>query len=221
MDNAGAEKANSVFVTGTDTGVGKTRVVCDLIKQRTTQGLRVAAFKPIAAGLIEHEGMVSEDVLAHEACVNVHAPRALTNPYSFASPIAPHIAADDEHVVIDIHNIVAAYRALAQLADCVIVEGAGGLLVPFNVQVRLTQADLISALNLPVILVVGMRLGCLNHALLTVEALQRRGLNLQGWVANECAGEMPRFEDNLATLQTMIDAPCVDVIRYQPCLIKI
>jgi dethiobiotin synthetase len=211
-----AETSNSVFVTGTDTGVGKTRVACELIKQRVALGLRVVAFKPIAAGLIENDRtMVSEDVLAHEAFVNVRVPRALTNPYSFVAPIAPHIAAHDENIVIDIHKIITAYRAVEKLADCVVVEGAGGLLVPLNMQERLTQADLISALTIPVILVVGMRLGCLNHALLTVEALQRRGLNLQGWVANECAGAMPRFEDNLATLQRMIDAPCVDIIRYQ------
>jgi dethiobiotin synthetase len=206
---------NSLFVTGTDTGVGKTLISTQLIAERVAQGLRVAPMKPIAAGLIAHQGeQVSEDVLALEAVANVKAPRSLVNPFAYHEPIAPHIAAALEAKPIDIATIQSAFTQLQAISDCVIVEGAGGFLVPLND--RQTLADLAVALQLPVVLVVGIRLGCLNHALLTAEAIQSRGLKLHGWVANECAGVMPRFEENLATLAQRIQAPCLKVVRYQP-----
>jgi dethiobiotin synthetase len=171
--------------------------------------------KPIAAGLIDcSEQWVSEDVLALEAAANVSAPRALINPFAYHEPIAPHIAAALEGKPIEIATIQSAFNQLRAMSDCVIVEGAGGFLVPLDD--HHTLADIAVALQLPVVLVVGMRLGCLNHALLTVEAIQARGLQLHGWVANECAGVMPRFEENLATLIRCIQAPCLQVVRYQP-----
>jgi dethiobiotin synthetase len=206
---------NSVFVTGTDTGVGKTYISCRMIRERVAAGLRVAAMKPIAAGLIDYEGQrVSEDVIALEQASNVKAPRSLINPFAFTEAIAPHIASDLEGNPIDLAVIQSAFQQLQAVSDCVVVEGAGGFLVPLDAQ--RTLADLAVALQLPVVLVVGMRLGCLNHALLTAEAIAARDLSLAGWIANECAGVMPRFDENLATLKTKIRAPCLEVVRYAP-----
>ena len=141
------------------------------------------------------------------------APLDLINPYRFAPAIAPHIAAEQTGQDIDCTQIMQAYQHLATLADIVVVEGAGGFLVPLNSQH--TIADLAVMLNIPIILVVGMRLGCINHALLTVEAIQARGLTLAGWVANQVDSEMPVFAENLVTLQQRIAAPCLGVVGWQ------
>ena len=201
----------SYFVTGTDTNVGKTLISAALLHAYAARGRRVVGMKPVAAGL-DGSGQ-HEDVIRLLSAGNVQADLSLINPYCFASAIAPHLAAQQEHVEIDLSRIARAYTALAALADVVVVEGAGGFLVPLNNTED--SADLASRLGLPVILVVGMRLGCLNHALLTVQAIAARGLILAGWVAN-CADEhMVMREENINALQRRIAAPLLGIVPYQ------
>ena len=187
------------FITGTDTGIGKTYVACKLIQHYIAQGYKVVGMKPVAAGceLINGE-WVNDDVLKLEAVSNVKAPRKLTNPYSFKEPIAPHIAAELAGEVIEIAKIKQAFDALTEYADIVIVEGAGGFLVPLN-DVD-SMADLANALNIPTILVVGMRLGCINHALLTIEAIKCRNVSLAGWVANPIDAKMQQYNKNIEVI---------------------
>lgn len=187
------------FIAGTDTGVGKTYIACKLIQQYIAQGKKVVGMKPVAAGcdLINGE-WVNEDVLQLEAASNVKAPRELVNPYCFKEPIAPHIAAEIAGKCIEIAVIKRAFDALSELADIVIVEGAGGLLVPLN-DVD-SMADLAIQLNIPIILVVGIKLGCINHTLLTAEAIETRNINLAGWVANPIDAEMQFYNKNVATI---------------------
>jgi dethiobiotin synthetase len=187
------------FVTGTDTDVGKTHVACQLIEQYIALGLKVVGMKPVAAGceLVDGE-WVNEDVQRLTTASNVDAPAELVNPYCFKEFIAPHIAAEKAGVTIQISKIVDAFKQLSAMADVVIVEGAGGFLVPLDSQTSL--ADLAVALGIPVVLVVGMRLGCINHTLLTVEAIKARQLTLHGWVANEIDPKMQMYQENLQTI---------------------
>ncbi len=192
--------ARGYFVTGTDTGVGKTTVAVALIHALQQRGLKVAAMKPVAAGCTSTDGqLINDDVLALSTAANVKADPAMVNPYAFVPAIAPHIAAAQAGVQIELDKITSAYAALSQVADVVVVEGVGGFRVPLNE--HLDTADLAQALGLPVILVVGMRLGCLNHALLTAEAIQSRGLKLAGWVANVLTADMSALAENLVSLQ--------------------
>lgn len=201
------------FVTGTDTGVGKTHVACKLIQRYATQGYKVIGMKPVAAGTELVDGAwVNDDVLQLETASNVNAPRELINPYSFKEAIAPHIAAEIAGVEIKIAVIQQAFESLSKLADIVVVEGAGGFLVPLNNQK--TMADLAVALNVPVILVVGMRLGCINHSLLSVEAIAARNLTLHGWVANQIDPNMQMLAENEATLDAHIKAPKLFSLAY-------
>ncbi|MCH9799181.1 MAG: dethiobiotin synthase [Methylophilaceae bacterium] len=191
--------SKAFFVTGTDTEVGKTHVSCLLLKQYAAQGLKVIGMKPIAAGceLVNGE-WGNEDVQKLIAASNVTAPLDLINPYRFKEPIAPHLAAEKVGVTIEIETIVSAFKQLQTMADVVIVEGAGGFLVPLNTKANM--ADLAIALGLPTILVVGLRLGCINHSLLTVEAIKARGLALHGWVANHIDVEMEVQKENIQTI---------------------
>lgn len=194
------------FVTGTDTGVGKTHVACKLIAAYVAQGYKVIGMKPVAAGCELVDGVwVNEDVLKLEAVSNVQAPRELINPYSFKEAIAPHIAAEKVGVEINIEVIQQAFNKLKDIADIVIVEGAGGFLVPLNA--TQSMADLAVTLNIPVILVVNMKLGCINHSLLTVEAIQARNLTLHGWVANRLDQNMHALAENEVALAQRIQAP--------------
>lgn len=187
------------FITGTDTGVGKTRIACKLIRDYVALGHKVIGMKPVAAGTeLVNGAWVNDDVLKLEAASNVKAPRALVNPYSFNEAIAPHIAAEKAGVEIDIKVIQQAFKKLVSMADVVIVEGAGGFLVPLNDTE--TMADLAIALDIPIILVVGMKLGCINHTLLTIEAIQARNLSLHGWVANRIVPDMPYCDENIAAI---------------------
>ena len=206
---------SSYFIIGTDTNVGKTYIASALIKHFVRTGYRTVGMKPIASGcnLTPDGELLNDDVLALNAASNVAAPLDLINPYRFAPAIAPHIAAEQAGQLVDCTQIVQAYRQLGTLADVVIVEGAGGFLVPLNGQQSI--ADLAVMLNIPVILVVGMRLGCINHALLTVEAIKARGLHLAGWVANLVDPDMPVFAENLTSLQQRIAAPCLSVVGWQ------
>ena len=191
------------FITGTDTGIGKTYVACKLIQQYIAQGYKVVGMKPVAAGceLINGE-WVNDDVVKLEIASNVKAPRKLTNPYSFKEPIAPHIAAELAGEAIDFTVIKQAFDALSELADIVIVEGAGGFLVPLNDTE--TMADLAGILNIPIILVVGIRLGCINHALLTAQAIQARNVSLAGWIANPIEPKMQQYNRNVEVIGKML-----------------
>lgn len=200
------------FVTGTDTGIGKTFVSCALLHALCARGLRTTGMKPIAAG-IEADGS-NEDVERLRAASSVRVERSLVNPYLLREPIAPHLAAAEEGIKLALMTIREAFDALTDLADAVIVEGCGGFVVPLDESHD--TADLALCLDLPVILVVGMRLGCLNHALLTEEAIARRGLTLAGWVANRIDPQMLRFEANLATLEARIAAPLLGVVPHMP-----
>ncbi|MGB8517059.1 MAG: dethiobiotin synthase [Gallionella sp.] len=201
----------SYFVTGTDTHVGKTRISCMLLKAYAAQGLRVIGMKPISAGV--DESGTHEDVKLLNAASNVPAEKSLINPYCFAAAIAPHLAARQENVNIDLAHIVASFHALQKISDVVIVEGAGGFIVPLNDSED--SGDLAVRLGLPVILVVGMRLGCLNHALLTVQAIAARGLTLSGWVANCVDEHMAMRAENIAALQKRIPAPLFGIVPFQ------
>ena len=198
------------FVTGTDTGVGKTLISCALLHGFAAQGKRVVGMKPIAAGCNAEEQ--NDDVLQLRAAGNVAVGYGQINPYLFLQTIAPHIAAQRVGVTINFSRIIQSYQELAAQADVVIVEGVGGFRVPLNGQQD--SADLVQELNLPIILVVGMRLGCLNHALLTVEAIAARGLTLAGWAANVVGADMQMREENIAALQQRIDAPLLGVVPY-------
>jgi dethiobiotin synthetase len=205
----------SYFVIGTDTNVGKTYVASALVKHFAAQGLKTVGMKPVASGceLNEKSELINEDVTALISASNINADLDLINPYRFAPAIAPHIAAKQAGVEIDLTVISRAYEKLKDLAEVVIVEGAGGLCVPLNH--TQTLADLALQLNIPMILVVGMRLGCINHALLTVEAIQARGLKLAGWVANEIEPNFAKFDENLTSLQQRIAAPCLSAVKWK------
>lgn len=207
--------AQSYFVVGTDTNVGKTYVSSALIQHFVAQNIQTIGMKPIASGcdLAEDNQLINEDVSILIENSNVQSSLDLVNPYRFKPAIAPHIAAEKSGVTINLEVIAKTYQILTKLADVVIVEGAGGFLVPLND--KETLADLAAKLDLPIILVVGMRLGCINHALLTAEAIERRGLTLSGWVANQIDPAMPMFEENLTTLRRHISAPCISVVHWQ------
>jgi dethiobiotin synthetase len=200
-------RAHGYFVTGTDTGVGKTRIAVALIHALRAQGLRVAAMKPVAAG--SAPGELNEDVVALSQAANVDAELRDVNPYAFAEPIAPHIAAQRAGVRIELEVIATAYARLAAAADVVVVEGAGGWRVPLNEHEDM--ADLARRLGLPVVLVVGLRLGCLNHALLTAESVVSRHLPWAGWVGNHIEPAMPYAAENVAALHARLPGPCLGV----------
>lgn len=202
------------FVTGTDTEVGKTHVSCKLIRHFVAQGYKVVGMKPVAAGCELVNGQwLNDDVERLIAASNVQAPRAWVNPYCFQEPVAPHLAAKRANVSIDIQVIQSAFNQLSQLADIVIVEGAGGFLVPLNDAE--TLADLAVLLNLPVIVVVGIKLGAINHSLLTVEAISARQLVLHGWVANCIAPDTLLINENIETLIARLGEPLL-VCDWQP-----
>jgi dethiobiotin synthetase len=207
------------FVVGTDTNVGKTYIAAGLVQHFAQLGLKTVGMKPVASGCDSYQQAMAEPVLINadvSALVNasnMQLPLDLINPYRFAPPIAPHIAAAQAGVEISLDHIAQAYEQLAAQAEVVIVEGAGGFFVPLNAQQ--TLADLASALDIPIILVVGMRLGCINHALLTVAAIEARGLKFAGWIANTLEPDMDMFAENLASLRQRIAAPCLSVVGWQ------
>lgn len=203
-----------VFVTGTDTDVGKTLIACALLHAWRAAGKTAIGMKPVAAGCeIQAQSLICGDVIMLRQASSVQAPNELVNPYAFEPPVAPHIAAEEASVVIDLERIHAAFLTLAECAEIVVVEGAGGFRVPLNLHED--SADLARKLGLPVVLVVGMRLGCLNHALLTAEAIRARGLTLAGWVANRIDPDMLHYESNLAALRERIGAPLLGVVKYE------
>lgn len=203
--------SRSFFVTGSDTGIGKTLMACALLRAFAAQGRRVAGMKPVAAG-VEADGR-NEDVELLKAASNVALAERLINPYLLREPLAPHIAAQREGVAIDVQVILDCYQTISAMADIVVVEGVGGFQVPLGPQED--SAHLAVELNLPVILVVGMRLGCINHALLTQAAIRARGLPLVGWIANHIDPQMACVEENLEALRERIDAPLLGFVPYQ------
>lgn len=201
------------FITGTDTNIGKTLVAGALLRAYSGLGYKTVGMKPVAAGAELVDGVWQhEDVVLLRAAGNVTAAPELVNPYLFREAIAPHIAAEHKGVTIEIPRIRAAYESLAGQADVVVVEGVGGFRVPLSATTD--SADLVVALNLPLILVVGMRLGCLNHALLTAEAIATRGLRLGGWVANRLDARMLAYDENLACLGANLGGPPLAEIPY-------
>ena len=201
------------FITGTDTDVGKTYIASTLVKHFCQQGLQAVGMKPVAAGAELVNGrLLNSDVIELIKASNVDADLALINPYVFAPAIAPHIAAEQAAIKVSLDNIQQSFDALQAKADVVVVEGVGGFRVPINRQE--TMADLAVKLNLPVILVVGVRLGCINHALMTAGSIRAAGLNLVGWVANRIDPNMPAIEENIATLKPMLKAPCIADVAW-------
>jgi dethiobiotin synthetase len=206
----------SYFVSGTDTEIGKTLVSSALLHAlaRSADGLRVAGMKPVAAGMELRDGeWRNDDVDRIAAAANVTLPLALTTPYLLREPVAPHIAARNEQVGIDIAHICACYRQVATMADAVVVEGVGGFRVPLSDHAD--TADLAQQLALPVVLVVGLRLGCINHALLTADAIAARGLTLAGWVANSVEFGMRHVVANIDAIAARLPAP---LLGYLPRL---
>ena len=207
--------ARGVFIAGTDTGVGKTVVACALLRAFSALGLRTVGMKPVAAGATHRGGVwYHDDVERLRAAASVDVPREWINPYCFAPAIAPHIAAAEAGRRIRLDVIERSYRRLQQCADMIVVEGVGGLAVPLS-RTR-DAADIPVRLQLPVVLVVGMRLGCLNHALLTAAAIQTRGLRLAGWIACAIDPDMARAEQNLRALRQRLAAPLLGRIRHMP-----
>ena len=197
-----------LFITGTDTGVGKTMVACALLRKHAAAGLRAVGMKPVAAG----GGEDNDDLVALAAAGNVDAPLSARCPYAFKDAIAPHLAARAVGVVIDLHRIQKSYEELGARADRVVVEGAGGALAPLGE--RIDMLDIARALRLPALMVVGVRLGCLNHALLTSLAIRARGLNLVGWIANSIDPTMAYQDENVAALGRLLSAPRIASVRW-------
>jgi len=193
-----------LFVTGTDTGVGKTLVAVALLRSLAAAGIRAAGMKPVATGVDEHTGM-NDDVAELAAADGLDLSLADRNPYSFVPPIAPQLAARDVGARIEPERIAAAWTRLAERADVIIVEGAGGVLVPLGPDFDMLGIP--AKLGLPVLLVVGIRLGCINHGLLSALALRERGLRFAGWVANRMDPEMARADDTVAELTLCLPAP--------------
>ncbi len=205
--------ARGYFVTGTDTGVGKTLISAALLRYFVQRGLRAVGMKPVAAGCEWRDEVAYwDDVEQLRAAANVDAAQALVNPYRFEAAIAPHIAAAQAGMTVRLDVIARACDAMHAQADVVIVEGAGGFRVPLND--HQDMADLARKLSLPVILVVGMRLGCINHALLSAEAIRQTGLPLAGWIANRIDPAMAQFDASLATLQQRLNMPLLGVVPW-------
>lgn len=198
--------ARGWYITGTDTGIGKTTVACSLLRAAARLGLRAQGMKPIASGCIDGK---NDDALALQQASASEAPYDLVNPYALDTPIAPHLAAMQQGIRVDLAKIKDAYNELRKRADCLIVEGAGGWLAPASDQ--LYQSDVVAALDLDVVLVVGMRLGCINHALLTARALAADGARVVGWIANLIDPDMLELDGNLQTLQQRLSIPYLGI----------
>jgi dethiobiotin synthetase len=204
------------FVTGTDTEVGKTLISGALITHLKKQHAVVAGFKPVVAGMSLIAGkMCNEDILALSRVMTYKPQDNFLDicPYQLTTPAAPHLVAKESDVYLDYSVMLNAFKAVREKSDAMVVEGVGGFKVPFHD--GKTSADFAQDMGLPIVLVVGMRLGCINHALLTVEAIQARGLRLAGWVANTI-GPMTLLQENIATLESLIPAPLMGIIPELP-----
>jgi dethiobiotin synthetase len=209
--------AHGIFITGTDTGVGKTVAACGLVRALRQAGSRVSVMKPVASGSLRTpEGLRNADALAlmEAAGMDSRTLYARVNPYCFEPPISPHIAAEDAKIKIDIDMIRGEFDRLAASADWVVVEGAGGWLAPLSDHE--TMADLATGLDLPVLIVVGLKLGCLNHAQLTRRAVAAHGVPFAGWVASAIDPQMSRLEANLESLERLLGDPPLAVVPHLP-----
>lgn len=201
------------FITGTDTNIGKTVITCSLIAKLIEKGFRVGGMKPVAAGChMEHGYMISDDVKKIVEVSNVDLNINEINLYQFEPPIAPHISFKKNKKDIDIHLIKKHLRSFETEMDYLFIEGVGGYAVPLTG--NFSTADLIKALDVPIILVVGMKLGCINHALLTVESIQNKKQKLSGWVANQIDEHMLAYDENVSFLKEKIKAPCLGEVPY-------
>ncbi len=204
-----------IFVTGTDTAVGKTVVACGLARGFRAHGARVAVMKPVASGATRTPaGLRNADALALIEAAQATTPYALVNPYCFEPPISPHIAAKEAMIEVDIATIRRNFETLAADADWVVIEGAGGWFTPISE--RQTMADLVWALAVPTLMVVGVRLGCLNHAQLTRLAIEARGVSFAGWIASGVDPAMARTAENLASLERLLGEPALAVAACEP-----
>lgn len=206
--------AKVFFITGTDTEVGKTTIAAGLLAAANRRGLSTAAIKPIASGCERTpEGLRNADALLLQRAMSLPLSYEEINPIALEPAIAPHLAAEQAGVRVNATQLAGICRGvLMQRADLTLIEGAGGWRVPLNQRELLSQLP--KELQLPVILVVGMRLGCINHALLTAEAIARDGLQLAGWVANSCGAEMPYLEENAAAIKGYLRAPCLGEVPH-------
>lgn len=208
---------SGIFITGTDTDCGKTTISLGLMAALQQRGLRVNGMKPVASGCaMTPAGLRNADarqLLAQSSHRNAYA---LVNPYAFAPPIAPHLAAIQAGVTIDFAAIIKAYQTLAATAEVVIVEGVGGWRVPLTP--KQLVSDLALALDLPVIMVIGLKLGCINHALLTAESIRASGAQCVGWVGNQIDPQMPELTANVATLTELIAAPCLGIVPWNTAI---
>ncbi len=203
----------SVYVSGTDTGIGKTLASCALLHALRGHGLRVAGMKPVASGCERIDGeWKNADALALQDAGEPGIAYADINPFALEHPLAPELAARDAGVEVALPTILAAHARLAEHADALIIEGVGGWAAPLSAS--LMQADLVRALRVPVLLVVGLRLGCLNHALLSARAIAADGVHLAGWIASHVDPDMERVDDNLAMLRERLPAPCWGVLPH-------
>jgi dethiobiotin synthetase len=203
------------FVVGTDTGIGKTHAACALLHALARRHDRVCGMKPVAAGGVETaDGITNEDSIAHRAASTVRVPPALDNPILLPEPLSPHLSAARAGTAISFEVVLHAFAELRRRTDALVVEGAGGFLVPLTG--TQTGADLAVAMGLPIVLVVGMRLGCLNHALLTAEAIRARGLMLAGWIANRVDPDFLCPDENLDYLRTHLGAPLLADLPFSP-----
>ena len=205
----------SVYVTGTDTGIGKTLASCTLLHALRAHGLRAAGMKPVASGCERIDGeWWNADALALQAAGEPGIAYADINPFALEHPLAPELAARDAGIEVTLPPILAAHARLADHADALIIEGVGGWAAPLSA--TLMQADLVRALRVPVLLVVGLRLGCLNHALLSARTIAADGVHLAGWIASHVDPAMERVDDNLAMLRARMPAPCWGVLPHVP-----
>lgn len=203
----------SLYVTGTDTGIGKTLASCALLHALRGHGLRAAGMKPVASGCERIDGeWKNADALALIEAGGMHADYADVNPLALEHPLAPELAARDAGIEVALRPILDAHARLARQADALVVEGVGGWAAPLSAS--LMQADLVRALRLPVLLVVGLRLGCLNHALLSARAIAADGAHLAGWIVSHVDPAMERVEDNIAMLRERLPAPCWGVLPH-------
>lgn len=201
---------HALFVTGTDTDVGKTQVCTAILKMAADRGLKTAAMKPVASGC---ENQVNTDALALQQHATLSLSYPEVNPIALAKAIAPHLAAQAENKTISVDRLTGFTRSiLGKKADLTLIEGAGGWRVPLSQ--REWYSQYVQQMKLPVLLVVGIRLGCINHALLTVEAILRDGVPLLGWVANQIDGHMLAATENIRALEQLIPAPCLGVVPF-------
>lgn len=209
-------KLNGYFVTGTDTEVGKTLISGALILKLREQGINAIGFKPVVAGTYQDAAgkTLNEDVETLRIASNLGSNELNLCPYVLDQPAAPHLVAARQSLKLEMSVMAEAFQNIQNQADCVVVEGAGGLLIPLNDQKDLS--DFAKEIHLPIILVVGMKLGCINHALLTYEAIKARNLNIAGWIANTLYTEMPLLQENLQTLKTRMTTPFLGLIPVLP-----